>query len=304
MTEISAPLKILKPSEPPAQVIEEDKKAWKEKHKVIYDAFLDQLEKYEDLDKRTLDNYKDIFNNVKPEDIKLLSKKNFLEFLLSVLEKIRAQGLANKENLTDNEIKQVVDDCVSDIRDTEAKDSSIKLLGWPFGIKIDPKNISGSFMSWLRKYIPFLGEGEKQEDEPPLSDEEMVITFLRKIFLPAFVSIASILIFGPTTFAIVAAAIGAMFAIKGGVEVLFSNNKPGTLYNPDTQKEKEKEWDNEISSGISKILETPVKGAKKGNQSDVIGEEQLVQAGNGEQQPTALEQVSVGQLDKSTDKSF
>ncbi|MDR2978302.1 MAG: hypothetical protein LBU56_02650 [Rickettsiales bacterium] len=245
-----------------------------------------------------LENSGKIFNDVNSK-IKSLSEENFPQFLFSVFEKIREKNLASKENLENNKIKEVVDECVVDIRGTEAKDSLIKLAGWLLGMKLDQKNISGSLMSGLKEKVPFLGGG-KEEDEPPLSDEEMVTTFLRKIFLPTLFSIASILVFGPTTFAIVAAAIGTIFAVKGGVGVLFLNNKKGTLYNPDT--EKEKEWGGEISSRISEILKTPVKGTGRDNQP-ALAEERLTQRGeqptqgreNSEQPDAALGQVNVDQ---------
>jgi|GEM_PF-5485095 len=235
-----------------------------------------------------LENRGKIFNDVN-QKIKSLSEENFLQFLFSAFEKIREKNLASKENLENNKIKEVINECVDDIRGTEAKDSLIKLAGWPFGIKVDPKNISGSFMSGLKEKVPFLGGG-KEEDEPPLSDEEMVTTFLRKIFLPTLFSIASILVFGPTTFAIVAAAIGTIFAVKGGIGVLFSNNRKGTLYNPDT--EKKKEWGSEISSRISEILGTPVKGAGRDNQPAVKPGEQLTvpkQGVNGAEQKQSFQ---------------
>ncbi|WP_225537304.1 hypothetical protein [Wolbachia endosymbiont of Mansonella perstans] len=209
-----------------------------------------------------LENRGKIFNDVN-QKIKSLSEENFLQFLISVFEKIREKNLASEGNLENSKIKEVVDEFVGDIRGKEAKDSLIKLAGWPLGIKVDPENISGSFMSGLREKIPFLGGG-KEEDEPPLSDEEMVTTLLRKIFLPTLFSITSILVFGPTTFAIVAAAIGTIFAVKGGVRALFSNNRKGTLYNPDT--EKEKEWDGEINNRISEILESKVNGVGQDKQ--------------------------------------
>ncbi|MGL9717832.1 MAG: hypothetical protein ACR5K9_03960 [Wolbachia sp.] len=225
-----------------------------------------------------LENREDIFKNVNPEDIKLLSEENFSRFLLSVFGKIRQEKLASKENLENGKIKEeVVDKCVSNIRGTEAKDSLIKLAGWPLGIKVDPKNFLGSFKEGLLEKVPFLGKDKKEEEEPPLSDEEMVTTFLRKISLPILFSIASMLVFGPTTLAIVAATIGAIFAVKGGVEVLFSNNRKGTLYNPDTKKEKGKDWDNEIVNGINEIL-APAKGAGKSEQPVVTTEDQLTQA--------------------------
>ncbi|GFY65316.1 uncharacterized protein TNIN_38181 [Trichonephila inaurata madagascariensis] len=236
-------------------------------------------------------NHEGIFKNVKPEDIKPLSEENFCQFLLSVFKEIREQGLAREEKLNNDKIQQIITKCVADIRGTEAKDSLIKLAGWPFGIKIDPKNISSSFMNGVKEKIPFLGKDKKEEDEPPLSDEEMVTTFLRKVFLPILFSIASISIFGPTTLAIVAAVIGTIFAVKGGVEVLFSNDKKGTLYDPHSRDEKErKEWGNEISGGINEILKSGVNETGQGNQPAVTAEEQLTQKSK---QSTVLEQVTL-----------
>ncbi|WP_341821120.1 hypothetical protein [Wolbachia endosymbiont (group A) of Myopa testacea] len=238
-------------------------------------------------------NHEDIFNNINQEDIKLLSEENFCQLLLSVFEKIREKNLASEENLKNDKIKQEVAEYVADIRGIEAKDSFIKLAGCPFGIKIDKKNISSSFMNGVKEKIPFLGKDKKEEDEPPLSDEEMVTTFLRKIFLPISFSIASILIFGPTTLAIVAAVIGTIFAIKGGVEVLFSNDKEGTLYNPHSRDKKKKEgWDGKILDGISKILGSKVNKTGQGNQPAVTTEEQLTQKS---EQSTVLEQVTLDQ---------
>ncbi len=238
-------------------------------------------------------NHESIFNNIN-EDIKPLSEENFLQLLLSVFEKIREENLANEENLKNGKIEKAVAKCVADIRGTEAKDSFIKLPGWLFGIKVDPKNFFSSFKDGLLEKVPFFGKDKKEEDEPPLTDEEMVKTFLCKVFLPVLFSIASISIFGPTTLAVVAAAIGAIFAIKGGVGVLFSNDKKGTLYNPHSQDEKErKEWGKEISDGISKILETQVKEVGENNQPAVTAEERLTQK---REQSTVLEQVAVDQL--------
>jgi len=174
-------------------------------------------------------NHEGIFKKINHEDIKLLSEENFSQFLLSVFEKIREKKLANEENLKNGKIKKVVDDCVADIRGTEAKDSFIKLPGWLFGIKVDPKNFLGSFKDGLLENIPFLGKDKKEEDEPPLSDEEMVTTFLSKIFFPVLLSTIPMLIFGPTTLGVVLTAIGTIFVVKRGVEVLFSNNKKLTL---------------------------------------------------------------------------
>ncbi len=81
---------------------------FEEKHRVIYDTFIESLknkvqsEELKEDDKATLtfmlDQNQAIFKNVGPKDIKQLSEENFLQFLLSVLEKIRKKNLANKEN--------------------------------------------------------------------------------------------------------------------------------------------------------------------------------------------------------------
>lgn len=187
--------------EPSNQVTNKDEKIFeKEEHQVIYDYFVKVLEVKAELkeNKETTDYfisaYKDILlNNVNPKDIKPLSEENFSQFLLSMFKEIREQGLAREEKLNNDKIQQIITKCVADIRGTEAKDSSIKfvlemLLLLIGGIKIDPKNISGSFMDGMKEKIPFLGKDKKEEDEPPLSDEEMVTTFLSKIFFscPSF----------------------------------------------------------------------------------------------------------------------
>ncbi|NUX01414.1 hypothetical protein GO685_02710 [Wolbachia endosymbiont of Madathamugadia hiepei] len=221
-----------------------------------------------------LENRGKIFNDVN-QKIKSLSEENFLQFLISVFEKIREKNLASKENLENSKIKEVINECIDDIRGTEAKDSLIKLAGWPFGIKIDPKNVSGSLMSGLKEKVPFLGGG-KEKDEPPLSDEEMVTTFLRKSLLPVALFAFTALIFGTGPIMLSIAVVGLLVTEVNAVKSLFSNNRKGTLYNPDA--EKEKEWGGKISSKISDILKTPVKGAGRDNQP-ALAEERLTQKG-------------------------
>ncbi|WP_341823415.1 hypothetical protein [Wolbachia endosymbiont (group A) of Agelastica alni] len=281
------------------QEIEKKKQKLKEKQKLQSDlkSLKERLPRLQDENEKKIftfisKNHEGIFKNINQEDIKLLSEENFLQFLVSVSKKIKKENLANEENLENGKIKQVVNDCIADIRKTEAKDSLIKLLGWPFGIKVDPKNISSSFMNGVKEKIPFLGKDEKEEDEPPLSDEEMVTTFLRKIFLPILFSIASISIFGPTTLAVVLAAIGAIFAIKGGVGVLFSNNKKGTLYDPNLQDkndtEKREKLNGKILEGIDDILKTPVTEVEKGTSVS----EQISQGKEKSEQQPVPEQIS------------
>lgn len=287
---------------------------FKKEHKEIYDYFVKVLEDKAKLrESEGITDYfisayeKILLTNVNPEEIRPLSEENFCQFLLSVFKEVREKKLANKENVKNVEIKKLVDDCVADIRGTEAKDSLIKLVGLPLGIKIDPKNISDSCMSGLKEKIPFLGGGKKEDDEPLLSDEEMVTKFLRKVFLPILFSIASILIFGPTILAIIAAVIGTIFAVKGGIEVLFSNNRPGTLYDPSSPDkddiEKREKLNEKIRNGIDDILKTPIErpletiadGSKK----------QPTQVGNkGGEQLTMLDgKITIDQPAKSTEKT-
>lgn len=253
------------PSKPPVQAVEKNEIILKEEHRVIYDDFVkvlqDKAKENQGITNAFISVYKDILlNNVDPEEIRPLSEENLCQFLLSIFKEVREKKLAGEE---DSKVKQVVEACLDDVRGTEAKDSLIKLVGLPLGIKIDPKNISGSFMDGVKEKIPFLGGDKKEEDEPPLSDEEMVTKFLRKVFLPILFSIASILIFGPTTLAIVAAVIGTIFAVKGGIEVLFSNNRPGTLYDPSSpdkdDTEKKAKLNEKIRNGIDDILKTEIK---------------------------------------------
>ncbi|WP_341812113.1 hypothetical protein [Wolbachia endosymbiont (group A) of Conops quadrifasciatus] len=319
MTGILVPQKEnAKPSEPSAQVME-DEVIFKEEHKAIYDAFIQSLEnrvQSEELkeDDETvlafmLSQNQIIFKNVKLEDVKPLSEENFCQLLLSVFKEIREQGLAREEKLNNDKIQQIIIKCVADIRGTEAKDSFIKLAGWPFGIKIDPKNISSSFMNWVKEKIPFLGKDKKEEDEPPLSDEEMVTTFLRKSLFPIIALTTVILLGGlsgpvsvlglftiPHVIVIGFAVFGFAAAEYKAVKSLFSNDKKGTLYDPHSQDEKErKEWGNEISDGINTILETPVKRVEKGTPVS----EQNSQGNNREneesKQSTVLEQVTLDQ---------
>ncbi len=301
--------KILTPQtknlEPSNQVTNKDEKIFeKEEHQVIYDYFVKVLEGKAELKENKeitdyfISAYKDILlNNVNPKDIKPLSEENFSQFLLSMFKEIREQGLAREEKLNNDKIQQIITKCVADIRGTEAKDSSIKfvlemLLLLIGGIKIDPKNISGSFMDGMKEKIPFLGKDKKEEDEPPLSDEEMVTTFLSKIFFPVLLSTIPMLIFGPTTLGVVLTAIGTIFAIKGGVEVLFSNNKKGTLYDPSSQDkddtEKRAKLNGKILEGIDDILKTPVTEVEKGTSVS----EQISQGKEKSEQQPVPEQIS------------
>ncbi|MCA7009845.1 hypothetical protein [Wolbachia endosymbiont of Tribolium confusum] len=305
-----------KPLESSTQVTGQNEILFKKEHKEIYDYFVEVLEVKAKLkESKGITDYfilaykKILLTNVNPEKVRPLSEENFCQFLFSVLKEIREKKLAGEE---DSKVKQVVEECLDDIRGTEAKDSLIKLIGLPLGIKIDPKNISGSLMSGLKEKIPFLGDGKKEDDELPLSDQEMVTKCLRKVFLPILFSIASILIFGPTTLAIVAAVIGTIFAVKGGVEVLFSNNKKGTLYDPSSQDkddtEKRAKLNEKIYKGIDDILRTPIESSLEtiadGSKKQPTPE-QAPQVGNkGSEQLTMLDgKITIDQPAKSTEKT-
>ncbi|MFJ5423663.1 hypothetical protein [Wolbachia endosymbiont of Drosophila barbarae] len=302
-------VKSLKPPKLPTQVTNEDEKIFeKEEHQVIHDAFIQLLknkvqpkelkEDDEAVLAFMLSQNQIIFNNVKLEDVEPLSEENFSQFLLFVFEKIREKKLANEENLKNGKIKEVVDDCVADIRGTEAKDSSIKfvlemLLLLIGGIKIDPKNISGSFMDGMKEKIPFLGKDKKEEDEPPLSDEEMVKTFLSKSLLPITLFAFSALIFGTGPIALAISGGLLVWTEVSTIKSLFSNNKKGTLYDPSSQDkddtEKRAKLNGKILEGIDDILKTPVTGVEKGTpvpeQVTSVGKEKS------EQQPVP-EQIS------------
>lgn len=293
------------------QEIEKKKQKLKEKQKLQSDlkSLKERLLRLQDENEKKIftfvfENSGKIFNNVNPEDIKSLSEENFCQLLLSVSQKIREKNLASEENLKNDKIKQEVAECVADIRGTEAKDSFIKLAGWPFGIKVDPKNISSSFMNGVKEKIPFLGKDKKEEDEPPLSDEEMVTTFLRKSLFPIILFSLPALIFGTGPIMLGIAVVGLLITEAKVVKSLFSNDKKGTLYNPHSRDEKErKEWGNEISDGINKILEIPVEKAKGSEQPTSVSEQISQGKEKSEQQPNSMfEKISVGPLAKNTEQ--
>ncbi|WP_395460293.1 hypothetical protein [Wolbachia endosymbiont (group B) of Myelois circumvoluta] len=305
-----------KPLESSTQVTGQNEMLFKKEHKEIYDYFVKVLEVKAKLkESKGITDYfilaykKILLTNVNPEKIRPLSEENFCQFLLSIFKEVREKKLAGEE---DSKVKQVVEECLDDVRGTEAKDLLIKLVGFPLGIKIDPKNISGSFMDGVKEKIPFLGGDKKEEDEPLLSDQEMVTKCLRKVFLPILFSIASILIFGPTTLAIVAAVIGTIFAVKGGIEVLFSNNRPGTLYDPSSpdkdDTEKRAKLNEKIRKGIDDILKTPIESSLEtiadGSKKQPTPEQALQVGNKGGEQLTMLDgKITIDQPAKSTEKT-
>ncbi|WP_341811360.1 hypothetical protein [Wolbachia endosymbiont (group A) of Oxytorus armatus] len=277
---------------------------------VIYDAFIQLLknkvqpkelkEDDEAVLAFMLSQNQTIFNNVKLEDVEPLSEENFSQFLLSVFKEIREQGLAREEKLNDDKIRQIITKCVADIRGTEAKDSSIKfVLEMPLlligGIKIDPKNISGSFMDGVKEKIPFLGKDKKEEDEPPLSDEEMVKAFLRKSLFPITLFAFSALIFGTGPIALAISGGLLVWTEVSTIKSLFSNNKKGTLYDPSSQDkddtEKRAKLNKKICDGINKILGTPVEKAK-GSEQPISVSEQISQGKEKSEQQPVPEQIS------------
>uniref|UniRef100_A0AAU7YNT7 Uncharacterized protein n=1 Tax=Wolbachia endosymbiont of Oeneis ivallda TaxID=3171168 RepID=A0AAU7YNT7_9RICK len=244
------------PSKPPVQAVEKNEMVLKEEHRVIYDDFVkvlqDKAKENQGITNAFISVYKDILlNNVNPEKIRPLSEENFCQFLLSIFKEVREKKLAGEE---DSKVKQVVEGCLDDVRGTEARDWVVDFV---------KRKIPGR---GLLEKIPGLGkvlDVKEEEDKPLLSDREMLKKFLLKVFFPILLSIASILIFGPTTLAIVAAVIGTIFAVKGGVEVLFSNNRPGTLYDPSSpdkdDTEKRAKLNEKIRNGIDDILKTEIK---------------------------------------------
>lgn len=286
------------------QEIEKKKQKLKEKQKLQSDlkSLKERLPRLQDENEKKIftfvfENSGKIFNNVKLEDVEPLSEENFSQFLLSVFKEIREQGLAREEKLNDDKIRQIITKCVADIRGTEAKDSSIKfVLEMPLlligGIKIDPKNISGSFMDGVKEKIPFLGKDKKEEDEPPLSDEEMVKTFLRKSLFPITLFAFSALIFGTGPIALAISGGLLVWTEVSTIKSLFSNNKKGTLYDPSSQDkddtEKRAKLNGKILEGIDDILKTPVTEVEKGTSVS----EQISQGKEKSEKQPVPEQIS------------
>ncbi|WGJ61968.1 hypothetical protein [Wolbachia endosymbiont of Frankliniella intonsa] len=286
--------------------IKESEIIFKEEHKAIYDAFMEELQdkaKSQESPRITnvfISDYEYILlNNVNPEKIRPLSEENFCQFLLSVLKEIREKKLAREE---DSKVKQIVEGCLDDVRGTEARDWVVDFV---------KRKIPGR---GLLKKIPGLGkvlDVKEEEDKPLLSDEEMVTKFLRKVFLPIFFSIASILIFGPTTLAIIAAVIGTIFAVKGGIEVLFSNNRPGTLYDPSSPDkddiEKREKLNEKIRNGIDDIFKTEIKEiTEQISQGDGENKQHFAServCSPRKETPSTLKQPTLDQPAKSTEKT-
>ncbi|MGL9778692.1 MAG: hypothetical protein ACR5K5_00150 [Wolbachia sp.] len=320
-------VKSSKPPKLPTQVTNKDEKTFeKEEHQLIYRAFLDILENPEKQTQQEISkiqeklqaklseqetqklqrdlealvkqlkqlnnenekkiftfiskNHEGIFKNINQEDIKLLSEENFSQLLLSVFKKIRKENLANEENLKNDKIKQVVNDCITDIRGTEA---------WDWVVDSAKRKIP---LRELLEKIPGLGKVlgiEKEEDEPPLSDEEMVTTFLRKSLFPIILFSISALIFGTGPIALAISGGLLVWTEVSTIKSLFSNNKKGTLYDPSSQDkddtEKRAKLNKKICDGINKILGTPVEKAKGSEQPTSVSEQNSQGKEKSEQQP-------------------
>ncbi|NUY39931.1 hypothetical protein GO684_04905 [Wolbachia endosymbiont of Litomosoides brasiliensis] len=306
------------PLKPSTQEVNKDEKIFKkEKHQLIYRAFLDTLGNLEKQTQREINkiqeklqgeiserevqklrceqqSLEELLNRLKNEDekkiftfvfknsgrvfndvsskIKPLSEEDLFRFLLSVFKEIREKKLASEENLKNGKIGKVVAECVS----KEA---------WHQFANFAKYQIPGR---GLLEKIPGLEKVlsvEKKEDEPPLSDEEIVTTFLRKSLLPVIALTATILFVGSTLlfsiphFVTMGLAVFCFATAEyNAIKSLFSNNKSGTLYSPHPQEEEKKErWNEKFLDGINKILESQGKEAEKSEQSAVTTEKQSAQ---------------------------
>ncbi|WP_341808798.1 hypothetical protein [Wolbachia endosymbiont (group E) of Neria commutata] len=235
-----------------------------------YDAYKELLDKQKELLARLqseeekkifnflLANHKNIFkvDQKKIKELNKLNEENFSRLLVLVYKKIRAEGLADKKNLKNgeikkvsgkladekslegDEIKEVVDDSIGAARGTEAWD-------WFFnGIK---NNMPG--VSLLRKIPGFekiLGKEEEKKNKKQLNEEEVVTKFLRKSLWPIITLIIVISLGGlsgpmsvfglftiPYPIVIGSAVFGFVAAEYKAVKVLFSNDEECTSDGPD-----------------------------------------------------------------------
>lgn len=299
----------------PVQSTNEDKRVL-EGHTIVYDTFLRWLEIYRDCNKLPqgekehfvfmLTSHKAIFNNVDQKKITEVSEENFSQFLLSVYKKIRAKNLAGEKSLNTVKIQEIVNKCLNDIRGTEVLDSLKKLIGLPFGIKIDPKNTFGSIKDGLLEKIPFIGKDKKEEDdEPALSGKWKMVKFICKSIFPIVLFLLTLSFVGIGPIMTHIAVIGLLIAEYKIAESLFLNDKKGTVYDTGSEegphcschdkdivgqsakleakreeeaaKKREEEFEEKISKGISEIMKIPLKK----------------EAENRENPSTSLEQVSV-----------
>lgn len=230
----------------------------KKKHQEIWNIFLEILHEKFSEDKATisfLHNQDNIFNIINSEDVKPLSKENFYQLLLSVLQGIKEQNLIDEKDPEKSvKIQQLVTKCVEDARSEEVQDSFKKLPGVLLGVKIDPKNFFSSLKSGMLKKIPFLGNKE-EEKEPPKSDTELVKSALFKALIPVVLCVFSLLVFGTNPLMMALSVIGIIISTVMAINSLFNNAQEGTLYNPDTpiKKGEEENWGKRIEKDIKDI---------------------------------------------------
>ncbi|WFW29817.1 MAG: hypothetical protein LJI21_00660 [Wolbachia endosymbiont of Menacanthus eurysternus] len=148
-------------------------------------------------------------------------------------------------------------------------------------------------MTTLIKKIQFLNK--KEENELPLSDEEVIIMFIHKFFLPLIFFVFTTLIFSINPIVMSIAIIGLLLTEINAIKNLFLNNKNGTLYCPGIEEKKEK-WNNEVNDKIYKFLKTPIEIEKKNNHPTAIQKSTYLKKDNNYKQPdagTVLEQINI-----------
>ncbi|MDG7056343.1 MAG: hypothetical protein LKM44_02535 [Wolbachia endosymbiont of Meromenopon meropis] len=235
-------------------------------------------------------NRVEIFNDINKR-IRPLSGENFLQFLISVFKKIREKKIAGEENLENEKITEIVDNCLIDARGKEARDSLMKFVTWPFGIRIDFKNISDSLMSELKKKVSFLNSNKKEGGAQLLSDEEMVVIFLRKSLFPVIFFTFAALVFNTGLIMVSIGTVGLLFNEVNQIKDLFSNKRGSILCK--SQIEEEKEWNDEVNARINEILKILIfKEVQKDDKFTVMSSMKLIQ--ENEKQPSViLEQVNI-----------
>ncbi|VVC46221.1 Hypothetical protein CINCED_3A012631, partial [Cinara cedri] len=232
-------------------------KDFKEEHELIYGAFLRAL-KSDTLDPIGKEvatflcgNSDNILKGVDLEKVEPLSEENFCQFLLAVFKGIKVGNLASKENLTNKKIQKLVNECISDARDTQRNDSLIQGLGWFVGIKIDPKNVASSIKKGVLNKVPFLGNKE-EKNEPQKSDTELVTDVLVRVFLPIFIFVVTAIFIEVSQIMIIFGVIGLMIATGKAISSLFASTTDNLSYTP--QEVQSKDWEESIINDINEIL--------------------------------------------------
>ncbi|MBV0899247.1 MAG: hypothetical protein KTV77_00480 [Wolbachia endosymbiont of Fragariocoptes setiger] len=228
-------------------------------HDRIYSAFYSILQTKNIENFYTFENGKNLINANNFKGTDQLSEENFVELLLSIFSKVY------KKDLNSNEI---VIKCVNDARNKEAKDCLIKLIGKPFGIAIEPKNILGSIKTGLMNKISFLG-GKKEEKEQAKSDTQVVINTLYKLFIPVALFVlfsnmtTSLVLFGMNIgpLILMISIVGLIMTQYKIIKGLFDDVQKETVYHPESDEIEPKNWEEEIEKRLdekishSKLLE-------------------------------------------------